>query len=266
MLVINILIHLLLILCLTITTQIGGIVYIISIVLTRSVKVKNQLYRFLTFSVLYLTTTFFIIPNIAPLFGREKITNNKFVDAQFFITILCNRNYVKPTLNNTLQHIGKELQKTYPTIQLLYLDANFPFFDNFPLLPHLSHSDGKKIDISFIYTLKSGKLTNKKPSVSGYGVFEAPTKNEHNQTLYCKQKGYWQYDFPKLLTFGTNNDLLFATKATKKLILLILQQTTTQKIFIEPHLKNRLLLKNPKIRFHGCKAVRHDDHIHLQIH
>ena len=35
-------------------------------------------------------------------------------------------------------------------------------------------------------------------------------------------------------------------------------------IFIEPHLKNRLKIGNNRIRFHGCKAVRHDDHIHFQ--
>ena len=45
----------------------------------------------------------------------------------------------------------------------------------------------------------------------------------------------------------------------------ILKQNEISKIFIEPHLKKRMNLKNPKIRFHGCRAVRHDDHIHLQI-
>ena len=38
-----------------------------------------------------------------------------------------------------------------------------------------------------------------------------------------------------------------------------------EKVFIEPHLKTRLNLTSNKIRFHGCQAVRHDDHIHLQV-
>ena len=46
----------------------------------------------------------------------------------------------------------------------------------------------------------------------------------------------------------------------------MLKNSNTHKIFIEPHLKQRLGIKNQKVRFHGCGAVRHDDHIHLQIH
>ncbi|MFT5619364.1 MAG: hypothetical protein ACI85I_002607, partial [Arenicella sp.] len=42
--------------------------------------------------------------------------------------------------------------------------------------------------------------------------------------------------------------------------------TAYGKVFIEPHLKTRLGLENySKIRFHGCQAVRHDDHIHVQL-
>ena len=37
------------------------------------------------------------------------------------------------------------------------------------------------------------------------------------------------------------------------------------KLFIEPHLKSRMNLTNSKIKFHGCQAVRHDDHIHVQL-
>ena len=40
----------------------------------------------------------------------------------------------------------KELNGT--NIEIHYLDANFPFINKFPLLPHLSHNDGKKIDIT----------------------------------------------------------------------------------------------------------------------
>ena len=78
------------------------------------------------------------------------------------MTDLLNRNYVKPELNTSLQNIAKGLNKKHPGIKLVYLDANFPFFNKFPLLPHLSHNDGKKIDISLIYENEEGKLTNQK--------------------------------------------------------------------------------------------------------
>jgi hypothetical protein len=38
-----------------------------------------------------------------------------------------------------------------------------------------------------------------------------------------------------------------------------------QKILIEPHLKLRLHAHDAKVRFQGCHAARHDDHIHFQI-
>lgn len=217
------------------------------------------------FTTIYLTSTFIIVPKISPLFGRIKIENTEFISYHNIFTIISNRNYVKPELNKILKDIGRQFNQKHPNIKVIYLDANFPFFDGFPLLPHLSHNDGKKIDLSFVYTDERGDLTNKKPSNSGYGVFEEPKNNEINTTNICKEKGYWQYDFTKYLTLGKNNNLTFTSSANKYLIDIILQQRQVQKIFIEPHLKDRLFLTNSKIRFHGCRAVRHDDHIHFQI-
>jgi murein endopeptidase len=52
---------------------------------------------------------------------------------------------------------------------------------------------------------------------------------------------------------------------TKLLVEVLLKFDNMEKIFIEPHLKSRLGLTNSKIRYHGCGAVRHDDHIHIQV-
>ena len=173
---------------------------------------------------------------------------------------------MRPELNQTLKKIASEFEKEYNGITLVYLDANFPFINKFPLLPHLSHNDGKKIDVSLIYHDTTRRLTNKKRSISGYGVYEFPTKTEYNQNEVCKNKGYWQYDFPKYLTLSSiNKNVAFSEKGTKKLIELILKENTISKLFIEPHLKNRMHLNNKKIKFHGCQAVRHDDHIHFQL-
>lgn len=95
------------------------------------------------------------------------------------MTVLLNRNYVKPKLNDLLSNTAKKLNGTNITIH--YLDANFPFINKFPLLPHLSHNNGKKIDISLVYETQNGIITNKQKSVSGYGVFEAPKSNEYDQ-------------------------------------------------------------------------------------
>lgn len=214
----------------------------------------------------YLIATFLIVPYVAPIFGREKIKNSEFVSAHTIFTTLCNRNYVNPSINKVLEEIAIKFQRIHSGVKLVYLDANFPFIDGFPLPPHLSHNDGNKIDISFIYTDKRNDLTNKKPSVLGYGTFVPPKKNEYNQIQICENKGYWQYDIAKYLTMGiSNNKLKFSEKATKNLLLTILKRSEVRKVFIEPHLKQRLGLSHPKLRFHGCQAVRHDDHIHIQL-
>jgi len=257
---------LLLVLFLTILTQIGGLVYLISIFLLKKQTKKRKQKQLGLFIGLYLTTTFLLIPNIAPFYGREKIEETNTIQAHSFIYKLANRNYVRPELNKVLKKIASELKNNHPGIKLIYLDANFPFFNKFPLLPHLSHNDGKKIDASLLYENTNSELINKKPSISGYGVFENPTQKEQQQTNRCKEKGYWQYDFSKYFTFGEiNKEIKFSNKGTASLIKIIANQDEVEKIFIEPHLKNRLHLTNPKIRFHGCKAVRHDDHIHFQI-
>jgi hypothetical protein len=148
------------------------------------------------FSTLYLFTTFLITPYIAPIFGREKIKDTEFVQAYSFFYKLANRNYVRPELNNAIQNISLDLQKHHYGLKLIYLDANFPFINKFPLLPHLSHNDGEKIDISLIYE-NENNIFNYKPSISGYGIYEGPTKKEYDQISICKNKGYGQYVFPK---------------------------------------------------------------------
>lgn len=262
----KILLHIVLIALLTVLTQTGGLIYLIALLLVRKKTRGRYVKRILIFTTLYLLATFLIIPNIAPFFGREKIRETENLRAHSFFYKLANRNYVKPELNKAAARIAAEFERQHRGIQMVYLDANFPFIDKFPLLPHLSHNDGKKMDVSFIYQDPNGQLTNAKKSLSGYGVYEGPAEGEFDQTAACKQKGYWQYDFPKYLTFGKiNKELGLSEKATRELVITILNQDEIGKLFIEPHLKSRLQLNNNKVRFHGCRAVRHDDHIHFQL-
>lgn len=253
-------------LLLTILTQVGGIIYLFSIMLIKGNGKRNKFKKATIFITLYSVFTFLIIPFISPQFGREIIADSSILQAKSLFYKIANRNYVTSELNSFLSRVSADLAKENKGIKLIYLDANFPFFDKFPLLPHLSHNDGKKIDVAFIYRDEFDKLVNSKPSKNGYGVYESPTSIEINQTKECINKGYYQYDFSKYLTFGKiNHSITFSDKATKELIEIILKNKIVEKLFIEPHLKQRLKLKNSKIRFHGCQAVRHDDHIHFQI-
>ena len=249
---------------LTIVTQIGGIAFLISQFLKNRIRWNSKLKASALFILVYSILTFLLVPLIAPFFGREKVYNSSKIKPANYLTLILNRNYVKPQLNEVLRNIETDLKDT--DITLNYLDANFPFINKFPLFPHLSHYDGKKIDVGLIYQTKDGKCTDKQKSRSGYGVFEEPKTNEFNQINKCKSNGYFQYDFPKYLTFGTiNRELQFSEKGTKTLLLSILKQELVGKIFIEPHLKERMNLYDSKIRYQGCRSMRHDDHIHIQL-
>ena len=251
---------------LTVLTQVGGLVYLLSFLVAKKWQKVFKGKFVLVFLALYLLVTFGIVPFIAPLFGREQVKHSKMIRPTNYMTVFLNRNYVRPALNKVLQDTESQLLAANSIIQIRYLDACFPFVDKFPLLPHLSHNDGKKIDISLVYETSDGTITNKKKSRSGYGAFEHPTKREFNQTEKCKSAGYFQYDFPKYLTLGrVHRDLVFSKQGNLLLMNSILKNRKVGKIFIEPHLKSRLRLSDNRIRFHGCQAVRHDDHIHVQL-
>ncbi len=249
---------------LTLITQIGGVIYLISLIVSKKWNPKIKFSTAIIFISLYTFFTFLIVPFVAPIFGRERVRHSKKIKPTNYMTVLLNRNYVNPKLNNLLSKTEDELKGT--DIEIHYLDANFPFINKFPLLPHLSHNDGNKIDLSLIYETQEGIITNKQKSVSGYGQFEEPKPMEYNQIKKCLKSGNFQYNYPKYLTFGKiNEELKFSKKGTKKLIQSILNNKDLGKLFIEPHLKNRMKLKDSRIRYHGCRAVRHDDHIHIQL-
>lgn len=219
-----------------------------------------------SFLVVYLIATIFIVPIIAEFAGRVPLplTKSGNLIPHTIITPILNRHYVKPQLKSQLYDISHKINSGNVNLKVSYLDANFPFIDGFPLLPHLSHKDGKKVDLSFFYT-KDGKEGILKPTNSGYGKFVEPLLGEFNQTNDCKKRGYWHYDYTKFLTLGSRGDLKFDSRHTKYLVDLIVSDPLTQKLLIEPHIKLRMRVINDKIRFQGCHAVRHDDHIHYQI-
>ena len=251
-------------LLLTILTQIGGLVFLGTLFIARSLGWQKRWKKLLLSLTLYLITSLVIIPHVAPIFGREPVKHTEYILPATWFTVLSNRNYVRPTINELLSETARKVKSQ--GLKIIYLDANFPFLNGFPLLPHLSHNDGKKIDLALVYETKKGIIIPAKQSRTGYGVFVNPLPGEINQAQKCKKAGYFQYDYSKYLSLGAvNQELVFSKKGTKYLLEVLLDHPEIQKIFIEPHLKIRLELKDDRLRFHGCRAVRHDDHIHLQI-
>lgn len=260
---------------LTILTQVGGVIYLLSLLTHTFIdkKAGRNISRIGlkigSFLLLYLLSTFLIVPALARPFGRVAlpITESGHVQPLNFLTCLLNRHYVRPKLKAATLAAAKQLNDQYPGTVINYLDANFPFINKFPLVPHLSHNDGKKLDLAFLYIdQKSGSPSDEAPSIIGYGVNEEPTANEVNMANQCTLKGNWQYGFmSKIIPQGKKADFVFDAARTKALVNLFVSENEIGKIFIEPHLKTRLKLTSDKVRFHGCQAVRHDDHIHVQL-
>ncbi len=59
---------------------------------------------------------------------------------------------------------------------------------------------------------------------------------------------------------------VFDEANTKLIIDKLLENPETSRIYLETHLKERLGIRSDLVRSTGCWAVRHDDHIHFQIH
>lgn len=245
----KIILHIILIAFLTIVTQVGGLLYLIALIL-RPFVLKNlsinrrKMVLLGLFLIFYSLGSFILVPRIAKSYGREAlpIFSSKNLKPLNIMTCILNRHYVNATLKNSLQNVANKMEQKYPNTIISYLDANFPFYNGFPLLPHLSHNDGKKVDLAFFYKSQQGNELNKTAaSFMGYGVFEEPKTGEYNAPKNCKDKGYWQYSFlGKVVPQWNKSEMIFDQNRTKSLIQYLLRENSTQKIFIEPHLKNRM--------------------------
>jgi hypothetical protein len=246
---IRIIAHTLLFVLLTVLTQLGGLAWLFAMFFKRRVVVFTMAYVALALVALL----------IAPMFGREAISCISQNTYRMKSPIYCalNRQYVTPELKAVLEDFSTKMDQKFPQTTTLVLDANFPFIAGFPLLPHLSHNDGRKVDLAFYYKNDNGFLSGKTKSPLGYFAFEDGPTSCPQKTLTLRWDMAWLQKFwpdyhlePQRMT--TALELLGDDKRIAK-------------VFIEPHLKSRFNARNSKIRFQGCRAARHDDHIHLQL-
>lgn len=249
---------------LTMITQVGGIIYLITLLLTWRLRIKVAGTAAL-FTVFYLLSTFLVVPRVAALWDREPLPlSGNLAPATLWFCIL-NRHYTTATLKKELQVTADEMSPQFGGCRVHYLDANFPFM-KFPLIPHLSHNDGKKVDLAFCYLDGDGKPTATLPSAMVYGVVTPPMPGEVDFPTQCERKGFRQYNLMANMV-GRSSDLSVDVQRTGVLLRLLAGKSIVSKIFVEPHLKSRWGLADlDKLRFHGCHAVRHDDHIHVQTY
>ena len=117
--------HILSILILTVLTQVGGIIYLL--IWLFSLKFKfSRLKSTLLFLLVYLMTSFFILPVVAPWFGRQALPMHGKLRPLTLITCILNRHYVTSDLKQQLVEASEVISDKYEGTDLIYLDANFP--------------------------------------------------------------------------------------------------------------------------------------------
>lgn len=261
-------------LLLTVLTQVGGVVLLLLIGVAYLLRKRFKwLYKplpiTLGFPLVYLLATFTIVPLLASITGRVALPCfGGTLQPLTLGTCICNRHYAKPVLLDVAQEAANAMAIKYPGSKLYYLDANFPFINGFPLIPHLSHNDGKKLDLAFYYQdAATGEAVDGTPSAIGYGVFEDPKPGETNQPAICAKQRQWQYSFMEKIIPQDKATVMCLDEARTKALLVVLgKDNRIKKMFLEPHLKERMGLTGyGKIRYQGCHSVRHDDHVHVQL-
>lgn len=234
---------------LTLLTQVGGLAWLGALAFRR---------RLMAFGALYAAATLCAVL-AAPFFGREALDcfSSGPLRVQSKVYCALNRHYVAPELHQSMRDMAQDLDAKYPGTQTLVLDASFPFLDGFPLLPHLSHDDGEKVDLAFFYKDETGYLPGAARSPIGYFAFE----QGHTQCAAA---------FPTLRWNMGWLQPLFPDKAIEPMRMRAALQwlgadPRIGKVLIEPHLLESLAVSHSKFRFQGCRAARHDDHIHVQL-
>lgn len=255
--------HGLIILALTALTQLGGIAWALALLL------RPLFGRFLAlFIVLYLCLMV-AAHYVAPYAGRVALPCLDAGPSQIAVLnpLYCalNRNYVTPEMKTHADALADHMHDSFPGTRTRAMDASFPFIDGFALLPHLSHDDGNKLDLAFYYTDQQGEYRLAQArSIIGYWGFEQPTPNDPQPcaddtgiSLRWNMDGLQPY---------MRDWRLDAERTTAALAWLTGNPTGTDyRVFIEPYLAKRLGVTGDAIRFQGCSAARHDDHVHVQF-
>lgn len=167
------------------------------------------------------------------------------------------RHYVTPTARDALARAASGVAQAHPGAVVRYMEASWPRAKR-PMPPHVSHGNGRQVDLAIFYEDASGRL-RPPPTATGYNAFEPP-RREADRVCRGVAGHHAQPDPPASRRWR----LAEATTAT--LIRRLSADPSVRRIFVEPHLKARLgFADDPKVRFAGCNVARHDDHLHVDF-
>ena len=257
---------------LTLATQIGGLV--LCLVVAAATRVRRRLARSgalvrfaaapAIFIAAYGAASLALMP-VAGMAGRVPLpclfAGDSAYKALTVWTCLLNRHYTTPAARNALESAARRLSTELPGRRVAYLDAGFPLFDWFPMLPHLSHRDGRKVDVALLFVdpVTGRPAPGRTPSPIGYWGYVQPPRGA---VLPCAGRPSalrWDLDWLQPLLPALRLDEAGTAAFLKDLS----ASPSVARILVEPHIASRLGIEHPRLRFQGCAAARHDDHIHI---
>ncbi len=270
--------YVLIVATLTVLTQVGGGILLFSTLIVWSIfpigrlgYIKAFATHLLAFAVLYAAICALLIPPLAQINGRVALqcfASDRYAYAALSrLTCLLNRHYAVPEVDAALKRMSRDINEAQPGTVVAYLDVGFPFLNGFPVLPHLSHRDGRDIDLAYFYLGPAGRyLPGEARSPIGYLAFEQPAADTK---LPCaEQRGgvTLRWDLTWLQSYFSAYTLDRARTA-EMLTWLVMEGPAhgVSGLIIEPHMSERLGVHSKLIRFQGCKAARHDDHVHVDF-
>jgi hypothetical protein len=239
----------LVILGLTVLTQLGGLAWLVAL------RFRRRLAVF----VLAYAALWGAAQLAAPLLGRVPVPcGGEVLRAQSWVYCALMRNFVTPELLTVAENAAAAVAAEYPGTVTLVLDGGFPFLDGMPLVPHLSHDDGEKLDFAFYYADAGGYVAGRTASHLGYFAF-LRFGPEACPPVWMTLRWEMAWFRPLL------RDLALEPLRTRALIAALLADPRVGKVFVEPPVAEALWLSDGKLRFQGCRAARHDDHVHVQL-
>lgn len=192
--------------------------------------------------------------------GRERLpcADRDLRPGSFWLYCVLGRNYVQEGGVDVLRAAQRSVEDQHGVASITWLDASGPWTDG--LWPHRSHSDGRQIDVALYYETAEGQPLMRPPTFSGYFAYEPPEPGE--QTPCAGRRRPADFGDP-----AAGRSWRWDEARNGTLVRALIADDRVRRIFVEPHLANRLGLNgHPKVRFAGCAAARHDDHIHIDLH
>jgi hypothetical protein len=168
------------------------------------------------------------------------------------------RNWVTPTAQAVMREVAKYIAAAHAGSVVHYMEASWPSGKR-PMPPHLSHGDGREIDVALFYETTDGKPLPRPPTSSGYYAFEPMRPGDFDPCAGRTRPGDNRNP-------PNNRRWRLDETRTKTLIRALLDDRRVRRLLLEPHLKDRLGFANEaRIRFPGCNTLRHDGHVHVDV-